>query len=142
MRLRLAALIIGLLLAGCAMADSGIEKVYPDIPVNAYTPLQVWKVTLETDSSGDASYITGLLTGKLYSVDVIANDLDKSTNLTIAEYLPGKNTTILSKDVYQGNGTYFPRNGGYEYMIKGLVRLAITGGDPNKEVLVYLNIER
>lgn len=151
MRLGLAALIISLLLAGSILAvgDSGIERIYPNTPSNSQTwritpnTEQVWRVTLDTDASGDASYITGLLTGKLESIEVITNDLNTSTNLTITDYVPGKNTTIFSNDIYSDNRvTYFPRIDGNPYMISGLVRLAIEGGAPNREVLIYLSIER
>lgn len=142
MRLIAAVLCLLMLMSGFAIAESEIEKIYPDTPVNAATPLQVWKVTLDTDSGGNASYVTGLLVGRVYSIDVMNLSLTNSTNLTVKEYSPNE-TTLFSGDVYaDGNSTTFPRVGSYEYMIKGLVRLAIVGGDPNKEVPVYLNIER
>lgn len=136
-----AAIIIALmLLAGLAGATSYAVKERPLEVINQFSPLVTWKVNLETDSGGNATF-EGFFDGKLYSIDTINATLSNSTNVTVKRIKPYE-TTIQTVDAYSGNNTTYPRSGSEMYVLMGDIELSITSGQDNVTVPVYLTLER
>ena len=107
---------------------------------NQFSPLVVWKIDLETDSGGNATY-EGYFDGKLYSIDTINATLYNSTNVTVKRLTPYE-TIIQTVDAYSGNNTTYPRSGGEMYVLMGLAEISITSGQDNATVPVYLTLQR
>ena len=133
------AIIVAILLLGIA-GSTTFTKERPLEVTNQFSPLVVWKIDLETDSGGNATY-EGYFDGKLYSIDTINATLYNSTNVTVKRLTPYE-TIIQTVDAYSGNNTTYPRSGGEMYVLMGLAEISITSGQDNATVPVYLTLQR
>ena len=128
-------------LTGLSMAGSTVDKESPMGTVSQLSPLVTWKVTLETDTGGDASY-TVHMDGLLYSIDTLDLDLNKSTSVVV-KILEPYEKTVQTVDVYTvGNNTTYPLDGDNMYVLMGDLQISITNGAEGYDVPVYITVKR
>lgn len=143
MKLIYSAILALMIMAGVAaagvVAGPQVDKICPMGQATDDTVYQVWEVTITTDEGGNASDDWNFLFGRLYSVDVVNESLEKSTPVVISRTLPYEEE-IVTIDPFSGNNTTYVRDGSEMFAMMGDINIAITNGDENATVPVYFTL--
>ena len=104
-------------------------------------PMYCEKITVTTDSSGNADVEQFGIFGRLYKITYIKGTVNASTIATVTFGNPDTRVSIDSYDVNAGSAERYPSASATEYIppvIGGSIKVTVTGGATSKTFDIYV----
>ena len=110
---------------------------FPQTPViKPPRPIYVTKVACSTDESGDCSINSQFINGQILKIYYGKGTITAATTATVTF----EGETIDSYNINTGSAHRYPRVAtiNAEYVVSGLINIAVTGGQASKTFDVYI----